>query len=114
MTPASPGAPAQENEGRYIQLAELEIDPAQIENYMAAVRRHIEAAVRTEPGVLVLYAVAHKDDPTRITVFEIYQNAEAYRAHLAAPHFKDYKSTSERMIRSLRLIPVMPVALRAK
>jgi quinol monooxygenase YgiN len=109
-----PAAAAQEPAATYAQLAELEIDPAQLEAYKAAVKEHIETAVRVEPGVLVLYAVAHKDDPARITVFEIYKDADAYKAHLEAPHFKKYKATTETMVKSLKLVPVTPVMLGTK
>src|SRR3954468_4686902 len=86
----SGSATAQETQGQYVQVAEIEIDPAQLEAYKAAVREHIETAVRVEPGVLVLYAVSEKDNPTHIRVFEIYASSEAYRVHLEAPHFKKY------------------------
>lgn len=105
---------AQEMQDRYVQIAEIEIDPAQLDAYKAAVREHIETAVRVEPGVLALQVVSEKDDPTHIRVFEIYANMEAYKAHLQAPHFKKYKTATEKMVRSLRLIPVVPVALSAK
>lgn len=107
----SPAA-AQEPAATHVQLAELEIDPAQLEAYKAAVEEHIETAIRVEPGVL--YAVAHKDDPARITVFEIYKDIDAYKAHLEAPHFKKYKATTEKMVKSLKLMPVAPVMLGAK
>ncbi|HEX5865365.1 MAG TPA: hypothetical protein VF014_14105 [Casimicrobiaceae bacterium] len=54
-------AAAQEMQGQYVQIAEIEIDPAQLEDYKAAVREHAETAIRVEPGVLVLYAVSEKD-----------------------------------------------------
>jgi quinol monooxygenase YgiN len=110
----APAAHGEEAQGRYVQIAEIEVDPAQIENYRAAVNEQIEAAIRTEPGVLVLYAVAERDDATRVRVFEIYRDAAAYRAHLEAPHFKKYKATTETMVRSLKLVPVVPIALGAK
>lgn len=65
------GAVAEEMQGQYVQVAEIEIDPAQLEDYRAAVREQIETAVRVEPGVLVLYAVSEKDNPTHVRVFEI-------------------------------------------
>lgn len=107
-------ATAQEPSASYVQLAELEIDPAQLEAYNAAVREHIQAAIRAEPGVLVLYAVAHNDDPARITVFEVYKDMAAYKAHLEAPHFKKYKAAVEKMVKSLKLMPVTPVMLGTK
>src|SRR5688500_2431563 len=51
---------AQETRGPYVRLAELEIDPAQLESFKAAIKEGIEAAVRAEPGVLALHAVSEK------------------------------------------------------
>jgi quinol monooxygenase YgiN len=99
---------------QHIQVAEIEIDPLQLESYKAAVQEQIEAAIRLEPGVLVLYSVSPKDNPNHITVFEIYRDREAYLAHLQAPHFLKYKATVEKMVKSLKLIPVEPVMLGAK
>jgi quinol monooxygenase YgiN len=91
---------------QHIQIAEIEVDPAQLDNYKAAVVEQIEAAVRLEPGVLVVYSVSNKDNPAHVTVFEIYRDREAYLAHLQAPHFLKYKATVEKMVKSLKLIPV--------
>ena len=99
---------------RHIQIAEIEVDPAQLESYKAAVKEQIEAAIRLEPGVLVLYSVSNKDNPAHVTVFEIYRDRDAYLAHLQAPHFLKYKATVEKMVKSLKLIPVEPVMLGAK
>lgn len=107
-------AAAQETQQPYVQVAEIEIDPAQLENYKAAVREHAETAIRVEPGVLVLFAVSEKDNPTHIRVLEVYASTEAYRAHLEAPHFKKYKAVTEKMVKSLKLVQTDPVVLAAK
>jgi quinol monooxygenase YgiN len=99
---------------QYVQMAEIEIDPAQVEAYRAAVEEQIAAAIRLEPGVLVLYAVHEKADPARVRVFEIYRDADAYASHLEAAHFRKYKSSTAGMVRSLKLIPVLPISLGAK
>src|SRR4029077_18445690 len=87
----------------YVRVAEIDIDPAQVEAYKAAARAEIEASVRLEPGVLALYAVSDKDDPARVTVFEIYADLNAYSAHLETPHFKKYKAATQDMVMSLKL-----------
>jgi quinol monooxygenase YgiN len=97
-----------------VHLAKLQIDPVQLESYKAALKEHIETAVRVEPGVLTLYAVSDKDNPASITVFEIYADTAAYKSHLQSPHFKKYKSTTKDMVKSLELIDVTPIALGAK
>ena len=100
--------------GVVVRIAELEIDPAQLESYEAAVKEEMEAAVRLEPGVLAIYAVAEKDHPTRLRFFEIYASEEAYRSHIDSPHFKKYVAVTKPMIRSRRLIETVPVLLSAK
>src|SRR5437764_13236942 len=106
-----PGAPAmsEKKSAQHIQIAEIVVNPAQLDSYKSAVAEQIEAAIRLEQGVLALYSVSNKDDPTRITVFEIYRDREAYLAHLQAPHFLRYKASVEKMVKSLKLIPVDPV-----
>ena len=103
---------AQKNQ--VVRLAKLQIDATQLENYKAALREEIETAVHVEPGVLTLYAVAEKENPVNITVFEIYANADAYKAHLETPHFKKYKSTTKEMVKSLELMEAVPVFLASK
>ena len=99
---------------QHIQIAEIEVDPAQLESYKSAVREQIEAAIRLEPGVLVLYSVSKKEDPSHVTVFEIYRDRDAYLAHLQAPHFLKYKATVEKMVKSLKLVQTDPIMLGAK
>jgi quinol monooxygenase YgiN len=99
---------------RYIRLAELEIDPARLEEFSAAVRDQIEAAIRVEPGVLALHAVFEKDNPARVRVFEIYTDEGAYRMHLQTPHFLAFRAATEAMVRSRRLLNAVPIMLGAK
>ncbi len=97
-----------------VRLAELEIDPAQLENYKVALREEIEASIRLEPGVLTLYAVSVKGNPAQIRIFEMYADADAYKAHLETPHFKKYKTSTQQMVKSLKLVETDPILLGAK
>ena len=85
-----------------VRMAELDIDPAQLDAYKAFLTEEIEASVRLEPGVLSLSAVSVKGDPTRIRILEVYADQAAYEAHLKAPHFLKYKNGTTAMVRSLR------------
>lgn len=62
---------------RIVRIAELEIDPAQLDSYKAALREDIETSIRVEPGVLTLYAVSVKGNPTLIRILEVYADADA-------------------------------------
>lgn len=94
-----------------VQLVKLEIDTAQLDNYKSALKDEIETSMRVEPGVLNLSAVYDKDNPTHVTVFEIYADKVAYKAHLESPHFKKYKSSTLKMVKSLELTKMVPIAL---
>ena len=108
------GSAVAQDKNLVIRIAKITIDSAQLENYKVALKEGIETAVRVEPGVLTLYAVADKNNPTHITVFEIYANADAYKAHIETPHFKKYKNAVKELVKSLELSDNVPIALEAK
>jgi quinol monooxygenase YgiN len=112
QTPMNAGEEQQKNQ--VIHLAKLRIDSSQLKPYLAKLKEEIETSVRIEPGVLTLYATSEKNNPTHIIVFEIYANAEAYKAHMESPHFKKYKSTTKEMVKSLELVDLDPVILGIK
>jgi len=103
-----------QQKGLVVRIAKLQIDSAQLENYKAALKEHAETAVRLEPGVFTLYAVYEKNNPTHVTVFEIYASQDAYQAHLQTVHFKKYKTSTKDMVKSLELIETVPIALETK
>ena len=97
-----------------VRLAELVIDPNQLANYLAALREEIATSIRVEPGVLTLYAVQVKGDPTRVRLFEMYADSNAYDAHIASPHFRKYKTGTAAMVKSLTLVETDPLLLASK
>jgi quinol monooxygenase YgiN len=105
---------AQESRGPVVRIAELEIDPARLEDYKAVVKEEMEASIRVEPGVLALYAVAEKGKPTMLRFFEMYADEAAYNAHRDSPHFRKYVEATKDMIVSRKLIETDPVQLSAK
>jgi 4-carboxymuconolactone decarboxylase len=92
-----------------VRLAKLIIDSTQLENYKAALKEEIETSARIEPGVKTLYAVSEKDNPTHITILEIYGDTAAYKAHLQTPHFIKYKTDTKNMVKSLELVATVPL-----
>jgi quinol monooxygenase YgiN len=97
-----------------VRLAELQIDPAQLEQYLTFLREEVETSIRVEPGVLTLYAVQLRSDPTRVRLFEMYADSNAYNAHIASAHFRKYKVGTQAMVRSLVLHETDPILLGTK
>ena len=75
------------------------------------VREEMAASLRLEPGVVAIYAVADKNDPTRLTFFEMYMDERAYEAHRQTPHFRKYFHATRDMIEERVLLEAVPVAL---
>jgi len=92
-----------------VRLARLVINASKLETYKAALKEEIETSMRLEPGVLTLYAVYEKDNPTHLTILEIYADDEAYQAHLRSAHFTKYKTGTEGMVESLDLVETVPL-----
>lgn len=97
-----------------VRIAELEIDPAQLEAFKTILKEEQEASVHLETGVLMLHSVALANAPTHIRLPEVYASKAAYEAHLKTPLFIKYKTSTEVMVKSLRLIETTPILLCAK
>jgi len=87
-----------------VRISELEIEPSWLEEYKRILREEAEASVRVEPGVLSIFPMYRKDDPTAVRILEIYASPEAYDSHIGSPHFQKYKTTTQKMVKALRLV----------
>jgi len=109
MLPFSLQIACAQEKGQMVRLAKLVIDSDQLKNYTTLLKEEIETSVRVEAGVLTLYAVAEKDNPTHITILEIYADSASYKAHLQTPHFIKYKTGTNGMVKSLQLVETIPI-----
>jgi quinol monooxygenase YgiN len=98
-----------QEKGQIVRLAKLVIDSVHLENYKMYLKEGIETALRVEPGVLTIYALSEKGNPTHFTILETYASAEAYQAHIQTPHFLKYKNGTLHMVKSLELIETVPL-----
>ena len=87
-----------------IRIAEIEIEPAFLDEYLTILKEESETSVRLEPGVICIYPMYQKAHPTEIHILEVYAGEDAYEAHLQTPHFKHYKMATQKMVRSLKLV----------
>ncbi len=103
-----------QQKNQMVRLAKIQVYPSQLEKYNIALKEQMAAAVSVEPGVLTYYAVADKDNPSHITILEIYADTAAYKLHIETVHFKKYKETVKDMVKSLELVDVTLIAAAKK
>jgi quinol monooxygenase YgiN len=101
-------------EGKMVRMAEIEVDPARLDVYLAFLTEEITASVEGEPGVLMLHAVADKSEPHKIRILEVYASRSAYEAHIGTAHFRKYKEGTADMVTALQLVDLDPIILAAK
>ena len=92
-----------------VRIAEIEVHPEWLEAYLAAAGTVGAESVAKEPGVICIFPMQKKESPTFIRIVEIYRSEEAYKEHLATPHFRKYKEGTPHMIKSLELVPMRPL-----
>ena len=92
-----------------VRLSKVEVYPEYLDEYMKYAIEVGEVSLRTEPGVLTMYAVSEKENPNRITILETYASREAYEKHIASEHFQRYKQGTLHMVKSLVLSDQIPL-----
>lgn len=92
-----------------VRLSKIEIYPQYLDAYMKYAAEVGEVSLRTEPGVLTMYAVSEKENPCRVTILETYASRGAYEKHIASEHFQRYKQGTLHMVKSLVLSDQTPL-----
>jgi quinol monooxygenase YgiN len=99
---------AQDNE-MIIRISEIEIDSDYFEEYNRILQEEAEASVRLEPGVISIFPMFQKENPGQVRILEIYASKEAYESHLKTLHFQKYKTTTLKMVKSLKLMDMKAI-----
>ena len=92
-----------------VRLSKIEVYPQYLDEYMNYATEVGEISLRTEPGVLTMYAVGEKENPCKVTILETYASREAYEQHIASEHFQKYKQGTLHMVKSLVLSDQKPL-----
>lgn len=95
-----------------VRLSKIEVLPEHLDEYVVFASEVGEVSLRTEPGVLTMYAVADKENPCMITILEIYASKESYEKHILSEHFRKYKQGTLHMVKSLELCDQTPLNSR--
>lgn len=86
-----------------LRIAEVDVDSIYLTQYLNILKKEAAASVHLETGVIAIVPMFDPTKPTQIRLLEIYANRSAYEAHLQSPHFKEYKSSTQAMVKSLKL-----------
>jgi len=92
-----------------VRISEIEIFPEHLKEYTSILKTEAAASVKLEQGVVAIFPMFQKADSTKCRILEIYANQEAYQNHLKTPHFQHYKTSTVKMVKSLKLVDMNAV-----
>jgi (4S)-4-hydroxy-5-phosphonooxypentane-2,3-dione isomerase len=92
LTMASQRVSAQ-SDGPIVNAIDLDIAPAELDKYLAAVKENGVATVK-EPGCREFNIMVSATNPNHVFLFEVYDNDAAAQAHRTTEHFKKYAATT--------------------
>jgi (4S)-4-hydroxy-5-phosphonooxypentane-2,3-dione isomerase len=73
----------------FVLAVNVRIKPENVERFMAALLSNAREA-REEPGCRRFEVLVDTSDPTKLLLFEVYDDEKAFEAHQQTPHFKKY------------------------
>ena len=92
-----------------VRIAEIEVYPQYMKEYLAFANEVDRLSIEREPGVICLYPMQSAEDSCQIRILEIYASDEAYQQHLKTPHFQKYKQGTLHMVKDLKLPTMKPL-----
>ena len=99
--------------GMYVNSVDLDILPAERDNFLAALKENGAAAV-TEPGCKRFDILNLASDPNHFLLYEVYDNEAALKAHRETDHFKKFAATIAKMVAKREARAMSVIASNAK
>jgi autoinducer 2-degrading protein len=112
LLPASQRVEAQ-SAGLFVNAVDLDIVPAEHDNFLAAVKENGIAAAK-EPGCRRFDILNLSSDPNHFFLYEIYDNEAAFKAHRETEHFKQYAASVAKMVAKRDARPMSVIASNAQ
>ena len=92
-----------------VRIAEIEVYPQYLTEYLAFANEVDRLSVEREPGVICLFPMQSAENPNLIRILEIYASEDAYQSHLKTDHFQKYKQGTLHMVKDLKLPAMEPL-----
>ena len=74
----------------YVVTVQFEIAPPFAAAFIAAIRANACHSRRVEPGCRQFDVCVEREDDSRVLLYEVYDDEEAFRAHVASEHFREF------------------------
>ena len=84
--------------GAFVIIAEFEVKPDRLERFLELARTDASQSVANEPGCHQFDVTLDREQPNRVVLYELYEDAAAFDAHVETPHLKAFRAGIEDLI----------------
>jgi autoinducer 2-degrading protein len=82
----------------YVVCVTFKIKDECLDIFMPLMTRNAEASLDKEDQCRQFDVCIDENNPTTVFLYELYDDEAAFKAHLAAPHFKEFDAAVSNMI----------------
>ena len=82
----------------FVVCVEFEIMPRHLDDFLVAMRKNAAQSHALEAGCQQFDVCQDQQNPNTIFLYEIYDNAAAFEAHKAAPHYHEFNEAINGMV----------------
>jgi autoinducer 2-degrading protein len=83
---------------RLVILVEFELRPDKVAEFRRLMLENATASLRDEPGCRQFDVLTPEGQGATIVLYEIYDDAAAFEAHLQAPHYLEFAAAVEPLV----------------
>ena len=95
----------------FVVIAEFEVKPAHLDDFLALAHDDAQHSVADEPGCRQFDVVQLQNSPNSVLFYELYDDRAAFDAHLDTPHLERFRAgfpaliVAERQVRFASCTP---------
>ena len=88
----------------FVIIVDFRLKPGTYDRFRALIVENAAASVRDEPGCRRFDVVVPEGEADRIVLYEIYDDAAAFDAHLKTPHFASFDAACAPLVAGRKVI----------
>ena len=88
----------------YVIIVEFEIVDGRAAEFKKLILENARASLADESGCRQFDVLVPENEPNRIVLYEIYDDADAFNAHTRSAHFKTFDAQSSDLVAKKRVI----------
>lgn len=87
----------------WINIVSISVAADHLADFKKVVAAQLDNAIKSDPGILAIYAGTKEGQPTEWVIYEVFQSEETYRKHIASPDHQDYLARTKEWVQAKKV-----------